>query len=134
MPDLKGGNISLDDIEHRTLRTDFKEPRIHFALVCAARSCPPLRSEAYRAADLDRQLDDQGRTFLNDPRKNRFDPATKTLYLSRIFDWFHGDFEAAAGSVKAYATRYLDDPRAKRPEVEIEFLSYDWSLNDQDPN
>jgi hypothetical protein len=131
MPGLKGGDVSLDDVEHGTLRRDFREPRIHFALVCAARSCPALRNEAYRAADLDRQLDDQGRAFLADARRNRFDAATNTLRLSRIFDWFRADFEAAAGSVRAYAARYLDDPDATGPDVEIEFLDYDWSLNDQ---
>src|SRR5262245_61766217 len=69
MEDIKGDVISLNDIEHGTLRSEFHEPRIHFALVCAARSCPALRPEAYRGADLDQQLDDQGRTFLRDPTK-----------------------------------------------------------------
>jgi hypothetical protein len=131
MPGLKGGTISLNDIEHDTLRADFHEPRIHFALVCASRSCPPLRNEAYRASDLDRQLDDQARTFLHDTRKNRFDARTNTLYLSRIFDWFGTDFEAAAGSVPAYVARYMDDERVSKPDVRVEFLDYDWSLNDQ---
>ncbi len=130
MPNLKGGSISLDDIEHATLRRDFQEPRIHFALVCAARSCPPLRSEAYRADNLDRQLDDQGRTFLRDTAKNRFDAAQHRLYLSSIFKWFRGDFEAAAGSLPAFVAGYLEDPRAAASGVEIEFLDYDWALND----
>ena len=133
MPGLKGGNVSLDDIENGTLRADFREPRIHFALVCASRSCPVLRGEAYRAADLDRQLDDQARTFLADRTKNRFDPASNTLHLSSIFKWFRTDFEAGAGSLPAYVGRYLSDPRATAPGVRIEFLDYDWSLNDQAP-
>src|SRR5438034_1268606 len=133
MPGLKGGIVSLDDIENGTLRADFREPRIHFALVCASRSCPMLRSEAYRAGDLDRQLDDQARTFLADSTKNRFDSATNTLHLSSIFKWFRADFEAAAGSLPAYVGRYLSDPRATAPDVRIEFLDYDWSLNDQAP-
>jgi hypothetical protein len=131
MPGLKGGSVSLDDIENGTLRADFREPRIHFALVCASRSCPALRGEAYRAADLDRQLDEQARAFLADPTKNRFDPATNTLHLSSIFKWFRADFEAAAGSLPAYVGGYLSDPRAAAPGVRIEFLDYDWSLNDQ---
>jgi len=133
MPGLKGGIVSLDDIENGTLRADFREPRIHFALVCASRSCPMLRSEAYRAGDLDRQLDDQARTFLADSTKNRFDSATNALHLSSIFKWFRADFEAAAGSLPAYVGRYLSDPRATAPDVRIEFLDYDWSLNDQAP-
>ena len=131
MPGLKGGSVSLNDIEHGTLRADFREPRIHFALVCAARSCPRLRGEAYRASELDRQLDDQARTFLNDASKNRFDPKTNTLYLSQIFDWFRADFETVAESVPAYVARYIDDPRASGSNVRVEFLEYDWSLNDQ---
>lgn len=131
MPGLKGGLVSLDDIENGTLRADFREPRIHFALVCASRSCPTLRGEAYRAAALDGQLDDQARAFLADPRKNRFDPAANTLHLSSIFKWFRADFEAAAGSLPAYIARYVDDPRMSGPGVRIEFLAYDWSLNDQ---
>jgi hypothetical protein len=130
MPGLKGGTVSLDDIEHRTLRSDFREPRIHVALVCAARSCPPLRPEAYRAADLDRQLDDQARQFLADPTKNRFDPATNTLYLSPIFSWFRADFEAVAGTLDAWVARYAPDPRAGAAGVQIVFLDYDWSLNE----
>jgi hypothetical protein len=131
MPGLKGGNVSLDDIENGTLRADFREPRIHFALVCASRSCPMLRGEAYRAKDLDRQLDDQARSFLGDSTKNRFDATTNTLHLSSIFKWFRVDFETAAGSLRAYVGRYLNDPRAVEPGVRIEFLDYDWSLNDR---
>ena len=131
MPDLKGGTVSLDDIENGTLRADFREPRIHFALVCASRSCPMLRGEAYRAADLDRQLDDQARVFLADSTKNRFDPTANTLYLSSIFKWFRADFEVAAGSLPAFVGHYLNDPRATAPGVRIEFLDYDWSLNDR---
>ncbi len=131
MEGLKGGAMSLDDIENGTLRSAFREPRIHFALVCASRSCPPLRSEAYRGADLDRQLDDQARTFLHDPTENRVHPATRTLHLSSIFKWFRGDFEAAAGSLPAYVARYLDGGTTHLSDYDVEFLDYDWSLNDR---
>jgi hypothetical protein len=131
MEGLKGRTISLDDIENGTLRSAFREPRIHFALVCASQSCPRLRHEAYRGADLDRQLDDQARTFLNDPHKNRVDQARKTLHLSSIFTWFRGDFEQAAGSLPAYVARYLDAFQPSFTEYSIEFLDYDWSLNDR---
>jgi len=127
MPGLKGEVISLNDIEHATLRSAFREPRIHFALVCAARSCPPLRSEAYRSADLEAQLDDQGRRFLGDGSRNRVDSERKTLYLSSIFQWFRGDFESTGVSLASYVGRYLG------PEVgdfAVRFLDYDWQLND----
>jgi len=130
MPKLKGTEISLDDIKNNTLRADFREPRIHFALVCASLGCPPLRNEAYRAADLDRQLDEQTHLFLKDTSKNRFDPETGTLYLSPIFKWFRADFEVVAGSLAAYVARYLDDPRIAKPGVKIRYTDYDWALND----
>jgi hypothetical protein len=129
MPQLKGATISLNDIEHGTLRSAFREPRIHFALVCAARSCPPLRREAYRGADLEQQFEDQGRSFLHDTIKNRYDPATHMLELSSIFDWFRSDFESSAGSVQAFVGRYLELPTSG--EVRIRYLSYDWSLNER---
>jgi len=132
MDGLKGGPISLDDIENGTLRSAFREPRIHFALVCASRSCPVLRGDAYRGADLDRQLDEQARAFLRDPAKNRVDPINRTLFLSSIFKWFRGDFEAASGSLPAYVARYIDAGTAPVADYDVEFLDYDWSLNDRE--
>ena len=132
MKDLAAGDLSLDDIEHGHLRKDFGEPRIHFAIVCASVSCPPLRSEAYRPADLDRQLDEQACRFLADPTKNRVERESRTLRLSPIFKWFREDFEKAAGSVPAFVARYVDPATAaacREPDVRIEFQDYDWSLN-----
>lgn len=134
MEALERGRMSLDDVEHDTLRRDpaLFDARIHFALVCAARSCPPLRAEAYRGADLGAQLDDQGRRFLRDRTKNRWEPRTRTLRLSKIFDWFREDFDRTAGSVTAFVLRYL--PADEVAEIEagpitVEHLDYDWSLN-----
>jgi hypothetical protein len=129
-----GRKLSLDDIEHRILRERFHEPRIHFAIVCASRSCPVLRDEAYRGRDLDAQLDEAARAFLRDPARNRYDPASRTLSLSSIFKWFRGDFEAAAGTLPAFVARYVDEPTAealRRGSVKVEFLDYDWSLNER---
>ena len=130
MAGLKGGSISLNDIEHGTLRSAFSEPRVHFALVCASRSCPPLRNEAYRGSDLDHQLEDQARSFLHDTRMNRYIVASRTLEVSAIFGWFHQDFEAAAGSVPAFAGRYLELPAG--PDPAVRYLPYDWQLNDRE--
>jgi hypothetical protein len=129
---LRDRPLSLHAIEHEILRKEFSEPRIHFAIVCASESCPVLRSEAYRAAALDRQLDEQARRFIRDPSKNRFDAATRVLYLSSIFDWFREDFERGAGTLVGYVARYADEPTAtslRQPGVRVKFLEYDWSLN-----
>ncbi len=140
-----GEALSPDEIEHTILRKRFEEPLIHFGLVCASKSCPPLRSEAYRAGDVRAQLEDNLRTFLADPSKNRHEPASRTLSLSPIFNWFEEDFLAAlerdgvAESERSVA-RFLKPyaPPEWRatldsPELEIEFLDYDWTLNGPAP-
>ena len=132
---LNGQQISLYDLEHKILRP-LNEPRIHFAIICASRSCPFLRSEAYSAARLDAQLDDQARQFVNDPFRNRFDKATKTAHLSEIFKWFEEDFQGA-GSVQKYIARYIADPEVARDLAEdaykIQYVDYDWNLNGNPP-
>ncbi len=130
MPGLRGGLVSLQEIENDILRAVFREPRIHFALVCAARSCPPLRREAYRERDLDAQLDEQTRTFLRDPSKNRVDRSRRTLELSAIFKWYRADFEEAGGTVQTYVAPYLDGV-VDVAGFALTFLEYDWSLNDR---
>jgi hypothetical protein len=133
---LDGRKISLESLEQQVLRP-LHEPRIHFAIVCASRSCPPLRSEAYTAARLDAQLDDQARTFINDPLRNRFDKATKTAHLSEIFKWFDEDFRGA-GSVQRYLARYVADPEVAldlaRDAYAIAWIDYDWTLNGTPPH
>ncbi|RMG14377.1 MAG: DUF547 domain-containing protein [Deltaproteobacteria bacterium] len=132
MQRLRGRTLSLDDIEHGILRKEFAEPRIHFAIVCASKSCPVLRAEAYRAEALEAELDDAARTFLGDPNKNRYDAQTHTLWLSRIFDWFHEDFERSAGSVLAFVRKFMHPGGGQLPNADglrIEYLDYDWALN-----
>lgn len=134
LPWFSRNELSLDDIEHRTIRARFQEPRIHFALVCAARGCPELRSEPYLAKSLDRQLDDATRRFLRDPTKNRFDAEKRTLYLSPIFDWFEDDFEQGDATLTDFVAKHADQKMAKAIEagnLRIEHLDYDWSLNTQ---
>jgi hypothetical protein len=127
-----GTRTSLDDIEHRTLRKRFAEPRIHMALVCAAVGCPPLRREPYDGARLDEQLDDQTRRYLASPAGLQLDPGRRRVAVSAIFKWFGEDFEAAGG-VRAFLAHHA--PRAARvtladPGAKIRYLDYDWSLNE----
>ncbi|MEP0545902.1 MAG: DUF547 domain-containing protein [Rhodothermales bacterium] len=129
-----GGDVmTLDGVEHGTIREEFDEPRIHFALVCAAISCPPLRAEAYVGDRLDTQLEEQGRIFLSNPAKNRVPADAETIRLSKIFDWFGGDFGDDDAALQAFIAPYFDGDvrdRLARGAYDIEFLSYDWSLND----
>jgi hypothetical protein len=113
---LDGRKISLYDLEHKVLRP-LGDPRIHFAIICASRSCPFLRPRRTRPR-LDAQLDDQARQFVNDPFRNRFDKATKTAHLSEIFKWFEEDFQGAgrcrSTSRATSPTRRREGPRAGR--------------------
>ena len=123
---VEGRELSLDEIENAILRVEFSEPRIHFALNCAARSCPPLRAEAFDAARLDEQLEEQTVRFLQDGRENDVDEEGR-LHLSRVFEWYAADFEKAAGSVAAWVRGYVD--RAV-DGAEIRYREYDWALNE----
>jgi Protein of unknown function, DUF547 len=140
---LLGAERSLDDVEHGLIRAPgaFDEPRIHFAVNCASIGCPMLRDEAYVAGRIDSQLEDSVRRFLGDRSRNRYDPASGELEVSRIFDWYKADFEKGnrgISSVPQFLARYADllaDGAAARAEVRqgqarIRYLDYDWTLND----
>ena len=120
---INGKAVTLDQIEHQILRT-LGEPRIHFAIVCASMSCPDLRKEIYTAEKLDRQLDDQVRTFLDNPTKGAR-ISDGELLLSKIFDWFEGDFDKRGG-VLAFVSSY-------QPKFEgynsFDTIDYNWQLN-----
>lgn len=122
-----GESLTLDEIEHERIRAVYGDARIHFALVCAARGCPPLRSRAYRPETLDAQLETSTRQILNDPAFIRIDPAKKSAAISEIFKWFRGDFENSGATVRDFINRYLtgDIPE----DFTITFYSYDWKLN-----
>ncbi len=135
--EINGRDYSLGQIEHKILRPRFDDPRIHFAIVCAARSCPPLRSEAYEAGALDRQLDDQGRLFLAERSDlNDYDLDKKIAYLSPIFSWFKKDFGEDRTDRLLFLADYMPPEaarsvRAAPEEWTIRYKTYDWSLNEQ---
>jgi hypothetical protein len=125
---------TLDEIEHEIIRVRFDEPRIHFALVCAAESCPPLRREAYVGARLDAQLDAQARAFLHDTSKNRIPAGPDTIALTRILKWYGGDFGDTPADLQRALAPYFEGrirERLGQAAYTIEYRSYDWALNDQ---
>ncbi|MHC5025671.1 MAG: DUF547 domain-containing protein [Planctomycetota bacterium] len=129
-----GKTVSLNHIEHEIIRKQFNEPRIHFALVCAAIGCPTLRAEAFVADRLEVQLDEQTRAVHQGRTWCRYDAAANTLFLTRLYDWYGSDFEKSAGSVLAFVARYVDGVRAALEEdrkPKIRWLDYDWALNKQ---
>jgi hypothetical protein len=134
-----GGRVyHLDNVEHDIIRKEFQEPRIHFALVCAAMSCPPLRSEAYSGARLEDQLQDQATAFLvRSPSRNRVDVAAGLVHASPIYaSWYREDF----GSTDAAIGRYLagfHPPGAEKAlllsgRFRLVETPYDWTLNSQE--
>ncbi len=130
---IDGKKYSLDDIEHGIIRKQFDEPRIHFALVCAAYSCPPLRREAYVADRLDEQLDDQGYIFLLDERNNVIDSEKRHIQLSKIFKWFKSDFTKEGMSLQQFLARYYDGPTRQKllaNAFQVRYKKYNWKLND----
>src|SRR5208283_4620043 len=126
---IDGKILSLDDIEDGIIRLRFRDPRIHFAINCASKGCPPLASEPYRGASLDAQLDAAARNFINDPSRYLLDG--NQLFVSRIFKWYAFDFK---DGVLNFMLKYaqgdlLQNLKANGDKIEIHYLEYDWSLN-----
>ena len=145
---VAGAQRSLDQIENDILRARFRDPRIHFALVCASRSCPRPRPEAYTADSLDSELDEAARAFLADSTRNDFRIRGGAIRLSKLFDWYGQDFVDAAPQI---STPLFESSRPEeralltclapwlprgaavrlaKSRIRIRFLPYDWSLND----
>ena len=146
---LMGEDVTLDHIEHGILRKEFDEPRLHAALVCAAKSCPPLRNEPFIATSLDAQFDDQMRRFVRSPAIGiAIDRDASEVRLSKIFDWYGEDFvskhlpQDGYGShsdkvraVLAASSAYLDEgdrTYLRDGTYKVSYLDYDWSLNEQE--
>lgn len=119
---------SLAQIENDILRDRWHDPRIHFAIVCASIGCPLLRNEAYTADLVLRQLEDDAHRFINNPDKVRYDAQTKTLYCSKIFQWYRQDFLQVASSIPDYICTHRQDLPLTAATA-IAYLDYDWSLN-----
>lgn len=140
---LLGDTVSLDGIEHGMLRARgrYDDPRIHFAVNCASVGCPMLREEAFTAARLDAQLDEQALRFLSDRTRNRYEPKRIRMEVSKIFDWYGEDFRIGhrgilsvqnylAGFADVLADAPADRDRVRSTGLYIAFLDYDWALND----
>lgn len=117
---LGGKKYSLNQIEHELLRKKWPDPRIHFALNCAAQSCPPLYNRAYSATQLDAQLDERTRLFINHSGYNQL--TGTTLKLSRLFEWYAADFGDLPSFLNNYSQKQVTTKK-------ISYLEYNWNLN-----
>lgn len=143
-----GKMVTLNQIEHEILRKQFKEPRIHVAIVCASISCPNLRNEAYTGDKINAQLETQAIEFVNNPTKGvQINIVDKSVNLSKIFGWFGEDFierygtseffknrKAKERAVLNFARKYLKSEKERKflenNQFSISYLHYDWSLNE----
>ena len=150
--EVAGQSLTLDYIEHGIIRPEFNEPRIHFAIVCASIGCPDLRNEAFTYEKLESQLDEQTRIYLSNTSKGiKIERDDKRVCVSQLFKWFNEDFNVDAPSgfqsrhrskkvrnVLNFVAHYMSDPEVlqllQSPEVDLEYLSYDWSLNEVSPS
>ena len=119
---LHGKLITLNQLEHDIIRKRYKEPRIHMALVCAAKSCPPLRSEIYTAEKLDAQLDDQSNKFLLSPSGLVINRTKGRAKISKIFKWYKKDFPELTKFIEKHSGKSLEG-------LKIRYLDYNWALN-----
>lgn len=122
---IGGEEANLDEIEHKILRKEFDEPRIHFAINCASFSCPPLLNEAFVPGKLEEQLNRVAKSFINDPKRNLI--RQNDAELSQIFSWFKGDF-TKKGSLIDYINQYSSVKI--KSNAKISYLKYDWTLNE----
>ena len=125
---IDGRTLTLDEIEHSILRPQFKDARVHFAIVCASKGCPPLIAQPYRGAVLDEQLNRVTTAFLNRPGNYRLEG--DRFEVSSIFKWFGEDF----GNLFDFYIRYAQGDlkqalQSGRDRIRIGYLDYDWSLN-----
>ncbi|GAB2478772.1 DUF547 domain-containing protein [Hymenobacter qilianensis] len=125
---IAGEKMTLNELETNKLRKPYNDPRIHFALVCAAKGCPRLSREAFAAPTLDAQLSAQTKRVLTDPTFIRLNATAKKVQVSEIFKWYAADFNASGQPLIPYLNQY----RAAQPipaTYAIDYYPYDWSLN-----
>jgi len=130
-----GRKMTLNHVEHKILRSKYKDPRIHFAINCASTSCPPIGNRIVNGKGLDEQLNRKAIDFINDKSNVSIDHKKEIVYLSRIFKWFKKDFVSENRRLIDYILEYRKDINDIQKEkisinYKIEFFKYDWSLND----
>lgn len=127
---VEGSEISLNTIEHNILRPIWKDPRTHYVLNCASVGCPDIPAAPVQAQELEQQLEEAARTYINHPRGVLIDQSGSVI-LSSIYDWFSEDFGDTESTILTHLRRYATEDLKKRLEgvTEIDGYRYDWSLN-----
>jgi hypothetical protein len=123
--------LALNDVEHRILRPIWHDPRVHYAVNCAAIGCPNLAPEAFKSANTEAILDAAAHAYVNHPRGVAADPRLGGLVVSKIYTWFAEDFGGEAGVIR-HLLRYAEPELAARIRAAPKLADdrYDWALND----
>jgi hypothetical protein len=121
-----GEDMSFNHLEKDVIRSKFNDPRVHFALNCASRSCPPLKSEPFTADKLDSQFEGLAKSFVNSDRGVKYAADKNAAELSKIFDWYKDDFKD--GGPIAFINKRRSTPLPN--DVKINYQDYDWGLNE----
>ncbi|WP_161890895.1 DUF547 domain-containing protein [Pontibacter russatus] len=125
---VAGENLTLNQLEKQKLMATYRDARVHFALVCAARSCPPLLNTAYLPDRVEEQLEAQAKRALQDPAFVRIHPDERKVLVSELFKWYRPDFLRQAPSLAAYINRFRSTPLP--PGYRLGYYPYNWGLND----
>jgi hypothetical protein len=124
---VAGQKTSFNALEKETIRAQFSEPRVHFALNCASRSCPPLNREAFTGARLEELFEKLAKGYVNSEKGVKYSAETKTVQLSKIFDWYKDDFKGEGGPL-AFINKRRPTPIPN--DTKISYQDYDWGLNE----
>ena len=121
-----GQMISPNHIEHKILRK-MNDPRIHFAINCASKSCPPLGNRILIGKNIEKQLNEKTISFINSIDNVYINHEEKTIYLNKIFKWFKKDFKNVIQFITEFLIEDIDYDRIKN--YKIKYYKYDWSSN-----
>ena len=125
---VAGEDLTLNELEKEKLLKPYKDARFHFALVCAARSCPPLMNEAYLPDQLESQLTAVTTATINNNQWMKVNTSKKEVQLSKIFEWYTSDFNNSGKSLLEWINNYRT---SKIPiTFSVGYYEYDWSLNE----
>ena len=124
---VAGSSLTLSDIENKKVRPEFKDPRVHFALVCAARSCPPIPSYAFTPSNVEAKLEALTKTAMNSKSFIKVDDVNKKVEFSQILDWYKEDFLADSKTILDYVNKYRTTPIPAN--YSTGFYTYNWALN-----
>lgn len=124
---IAGKTMTLNQLENELIRPVYQDARIHFALVCGAIGCPPIANTAFSAENVGALLNKRTQLAMDNERFIQVDDSNKTVAISKIFEWYRGDFAETDAGIIAYINKYRSNPIPE--SYSITYYEYDWTLN-----